>query len=721
MKLITENGELQIPGDFSFEVERNNPFLSDEGDATVPATIPASSHNLRVLNNIHRIDKSDRFMKKVPAILQHGVWRKHGQLVIDTINKRDGITVSFAIENSDIYSQYKEKSLKEIVSNKVRRDWASLDELIDHMNSVAFGFFYFSPNRPDYDVFPVAIAKYEDDKGTVVYQFNNEIRDLSRGAATMQSHELVSEARTVQEDGLLMGVPQGYGVSPFLYLGKAIDVVFEEMGYQIESNCFNQYPLDRIVLLNNLSDTIVKGELAYSDMMPSCTLSEFVEFLKNKFCVVVRADSSSKKIWVETMQEVIQNKIYDIDISKMVDGDLDIIPNESSRVVLSSDTSIEGSEPAAATLDELVEKYGFFVDLTESQFDNIGTPYQTVFDCIVRKKTTGEIYELKRSLKTGHNVAIRIGTDYFKYDRKNSDTIEEYSSQDLVPPSVRIDDHNYLYIGDRLHFHTSFNNKNESVDQKIMVCWSFKKNWGSWYEPRGFLSKYTSNSSGAVFPFSLNTYEMYGYFWSNYNNLLLNNKITVRGKVDYPKNQLAMLNMVVPKYYKGQLLLPESISYNLGKNKSVNDSQFILIKSFTNQIEDHPINPLTGPSLKWQLDESEVQAYIDQVWTNDPKYHYQDDSGNEIIVDPIPANPFDYTNARWLLHYYSYKVEKTDTDDVYLGPPSNVGQVGYTYQMKIKITISVEIYYRSVNWQLYGYGTADFNTMKPARFVAVPV
>ena len=103
MRLVTQFGSIELPEDFSFEVERTNPFLSDEGDATIPATIPASQRNLNILENIDRVDKAFKFIKKVPAILQHGVFCKHGQLVIDTVNRKNGIAVSFAIENSDVY------------------------------------------------------------------------------------------------------------------------------------------------------------------------------------------------------------------------------------------------------------------------------------------------------------------------------------------------------------------------------------------------------------------------------------------------------------------------------------------------------------------------------------------------------------------------------------------------------------------------------------------
>ena len=123
MKLTTHNGELDLPVDFSFEVELNNPFFSDEGDSTIPATIPATPNNLKVLDNIHRVDRADRFLKTTPATLMAGVIQKHGQLIIDTLSIKNGIAVSLAIENSDVYSQYKSKSLKEIFASKVRDEW----------------------------------------------------------------------------------------------------------------------------------------------------------------------------------------------------------------------------------------------------------------------------------------------------------------------------------------------------------------------------------------------------------------------------------------------------------------------------------------------------------------------------------------------------------------------------------------------------------------------
>ena len=687
MRLITKNGEIELPEDFSFEVERSNPFLTEEGDATVPATIPASPRNLRILNNLHRIDKADRFIKKVPAILQHGAFNKQGQLIIDTVNKRNGIAVSFAIENSDVYSQYKNKSLKEITANKVRDDWDTIDDLIKHLENCAFKYKYNSANRPDYDVFPIAVSKYEDANGNIVYQYNNEVH---------YPHvfpKLVSDARIVHEADYDMSVPQGYGLSPFIYLNRAIDIIFEEMGYAVITNCFSASPLNQLVILNNCADTCVKGKIQYSDMFPSCTLSDFIDFLKNKFGVAIRVDSSSKKVWIEFIQDILSNKTFDLDISDISASDMDMTINDSSRVILSSEVSMEGTAPASDTLDDLLNRYGCYVEIDESEFANIGGPAQLVYDCLIKRKKTGVFYELRRRFKDGKQYMVRLGTDNFKYDRKNSDNEETMDSPDVIP--AYLDKEDVLYVGDRIHYHTSFNNKQEATDQNLMICWGYKHNTFMYeYHPKGVLSKYTDDGSIQSFPFSLNSTDMYDHFWSKYNNLLLNNKVTVKGRVNYSAKDLANLNMTKPKYYKGQILLPVRCSFNLGKNKEVNDSEFILVKEFNNQLVDNPILPSAAPLLKWtKAGGAQMQSNWWSLFGYFPFYCV--DLGND---ETIILNKQEYDAGyhgypiMWTCELHDIDIILTGDTNVFLGPPTFYGQESVRYNLNYRLRARYAFY-----------------------------
>ena len=87
MKLITSQGELVLPTDFSFTIKQNSPIFSKEGSQSIPVTLPSSQINFSVLNNPQRTGRNSKYIRKIPAKLEAGVFHKSGQLVIDTASK----------------------------------------------------------------------------------------------------------------------------------------------------------------------------------------------------------------------------------------------------------------------------------------------------------------------------------------------------------------------------------------------------------------------------------------------------------------------------------------------------------------------------------------------------------------------------------------------------------------------------------------------------------
>ena len=115
MKLITEKGELPLPTDFSFEIEVNNPFFSDEGTASVPATIPATGNVFRILSHPERPGRSKRHIRTVPAMLQHGMFQRKCNMMVDSCSRDEGISVSLAFTESELYTSVKDRQLKELL------------------------------------------------------------------------------------------------------------------------------------------------------------------------------------------------------------------------------------------------------------------------------------------------------------------------------------------------------------------------------------------------------------------------------------------------------------------------------------------------------------------------------------------------------------------------------------------------------------------------------
>ncbi len=645
MKLVTRKGALDLPQDFSITMERTNPLLSDQGDASIPASLPSSPRNLAVLGHRERIDRAEKYINKVDALLQVGPVQKKGQLVIDNISRRGGIDTSLAIDSSDLYVTGKDKSLKTLVGDK-KETFEDIQEAADILTNI---FNSGDPqNEYDFTVFPVAVSPYEDtdpltgEKSTV-YQLNNEIF-FSGGIG-----KLVWEAREVHEGDIMMSVPDGYGLAPFLKLYRLIDILFEQMGYTIVENCFDDTDavtpvMSNLVMVHNCADALCTGVLMYRDMVPSCTLSEFLSWLLAKFHVQPVVDSETKTARIVAMENMLAGDA-DADWTGKVEGDWRVMLQPQKRVVLcpkgqssdeaeaeetdEEDTSLEVlTKPAARTLNGLVDKYGGYVELNEARWDTLEGITPAATECLVLRKTTGIFYKLYHTfepvetdiillpehvrLTISRQKAVNIGTNHFVYDRYNSDEKEEYQQDDLIPLML-IDLYKpgsggkdvVPYIGERIHYNTAYEGRKEDDKQEIILCQKAfnDDNNGFFYRTTGTTQAYVpfsgtvSGANGVSLPMSLTNYSMYGPLWALYNTLLLNNSPHVEGRLKLAVGDFLNSNLGTPKMVSGQKLMPVKMSAELGDRIGMTEMEALIVKQWANQITDSPINPTPAAGL----------------------------------------------------------------------------------------------------------------------------
>lgn len=671
MRLTTQNGQLDLPKDFAMTMRRTNPFLSEEGDASLPCTLPASENNKRVLEHTERIDRSTRHTNKIAASLQCGPITKHGQLIIDTVHRLDGIDVSFAIENSDLYSQFKDKTLKEIFreanngTGYKRTDFDSIYYWMTYLNGIYRG----DISDPDFTIFPVAIAAYEENDERV-YQTNNEIG--GQGV-------LVWQKRTVREGDINMMVPDGYGISPFLYLHRLVALVFSVLGYSVTANCFAVSPYSKLVVLNNSSDTLVKPVINYADLSPNCKLSEFLDFLLKKFHAQAAIDSTAKTVRIAFMEDLVAATPTE-DITDRVNGDMTLAIAPTSRVVLSSKTDIEDAAAAEETFDKLMEKYGFFVGLNENDFGKIGTSQQPYFDCLVLRKATGEFFVLERDMSNGQQTQRRLGTNYFTYDRRNSDESEQFAADDSMPPMVAIGKTGpqtiVPFIGERRHFHTSYLGSETDMEQEIMIVQEYS-GLATALARGGTTQKHVplpASPYETTLQFALDPYELYKKFWKRYNEMLLNNKVTLSGTVEYSLTELMQLDMVNPKMFRNQVLIPEAMEATLSGKVSNGESSFILAKGYEDGITDTDIQPGTVKRLKWVFHDNQ-REFVEDWWRLN--------EGDIVLQIEMTAH-----NQVEEIGIYDYQFNFVDDlPDAYIGPPIEAGQQSATITRHANIIV----------------------------------
>ena len=673
MKLTVDKGELKLPENFSFEIEQNSAFFSDDGTASLAATIPATPEDLSKLGFPDRIGRSTVYDNSFSAIIRHGIFQKKGVLVVGSVSD-SGISCSVALDDSEFYSQHKEKNLKDLFGQKVMTDYSDPEGWYSWLFRV-----YKGEIANDFSVIPVAV-NYNESEGS--YQVNNEpVDDNSDGI-----WPLAHEARLVQEGGEEVSVPSGYGIAPFLKLGAFFRILFELCGYTVSRSFFSEkQQFSSLILLHNCSDVICNGKINYSDLVPNKSVSEILEWLQQKFHAQIVVHPSKKMVDIILLEDILAGS-YDKDLTDRLLDDIKYTFSGSSRVVISPDTSLDGAAAAAETLQDLIDKYGGVTEFTDtSEWDLSG---------LLLNLATGMYYEQR--LAFGHpgrdrDKKVLVGSNYFKYDRRNSDRAEEFSPSDLMPPMVIVNTVLMPYIGERTHRNTSYNGSGKDSDQEIIIVdYAGLSNTPVYEDWQGRLP-YTAAShyyygttqkydnTGKLRPgkISLTPESLFFECFQRYNKILLNNAVEIEGVFDFTPDELLQYDIYSMKLFRGQLLLPTYLDYEIGKNVRCVSSKFLLVKNYSDGAVDEPI--VTPSSMyKWQLNLSEVDAIYEDL-----EKQYCENPGDYISYDYAEDDPY-----------------VSGENSFYLPSPTMLGQQSFKAERKVSF-----LYYRASSREIRPVGT----------------
>lgn len=80
LTIQTEKGIFDLPRDFSVEIENTSPIYTDKGSQTIASTLPATGHNLSMVDYIHRPDIRNAPKRDAAAVVTDGVYRRTSTL-----------------------------------------------------------------------------------------------------------------------------------------------------------------------------------------------------------------------------------------------------------------------------------------------------------------------------------------------------------------------------------------------------------------------------------------------------------------------------------------------------------------------------------------------------------------------------------------------------------------------------------------------------------------
>ena len=569
-----------LPDGFTFDIHVNNPIFSNDGAASIATTLPATNENCTILERPERLARSSKPVRKFPAILKHGPFQKKCSMIIAGCSKATGIEASLAFYESELYAELKGKNMKDLFDTiNVSSSDFNISSLANLMSDLYSSYYKSSTVHQNFAIFPVAIEK--DDNGVKIL---NEVNE----------NGFVYAKRNITSGEDTISVPEGYGVTPFLWLHRAVRLLFELSGYEVSRNDFESLPFSRIVLVNNCSDIFCKGpKISFRHLVPSVKVEEFLLWLYDRFGAVVAVNGKSVRIMLQ--QELLASG-YDLDLSNYVRGNPSLSFPVSSRVVLKADTSLDSAEPAAESLLDFREKHSIV------RAKAIGEDPEA--NGVIFRKQLGKYYQVSM-YGSGSQKETLLGSNCFPYDRDNSDDSEEYTAVDRFLPEVLVNNMLMPYIGNRLHYNTSLSNQSEEENQQIQICYAHRSS-DRWF---GSTQQYSEsgtiiqNEQSSSYP-ALTPEELYPLCWSRYNEMLLNSAPTITAQIDYPTSLLMTMDICTPKLLNGVQVIIKSYSYQVSSNGiKCGESILQVLPAYKNQITDGTITFDSG-SFVWVVEDT---------------------------------------------------------------------------------------------------------------------
>jgi len=648
MKILTADGQLTLPADYRIEIKHTSPVFSKEGTQSLPFTFPYKS-NAGVIGFLARIGADNKHILKKQVKFISGIYQKEGQLVVDKASSRD-IVGAIMINESDLYAQIKDKTVRDVFNNIVRDDFAAAENKVaawyDHIFACMTG-----NSNDDFTAFPVAV---NEDAGQ--YQLLNKPDHLS----AVDPWPLVYKSRRVMSGDTAMNVPEGYGVTPFLFLHRVIDLLFAEFGYQVRLNPVRTDALlSKIVLMNSTADTICAGKLRYGDLVPTCTVADFINFLEAKMLIHCYIYPESKMIDLVPLKDPLTT-VHDLDITSMVNGDYIVSFVEPSEVDLSSDTSFAGSAPAAETWNDFVKKHQVLTSMEEMDFRSNAWKYSVVF-----RKSTGSFYQVLRRPGDSSIKLERIGSNYF---RRYSNTLtgKEYRSIDKLPAMVDVNlglvgSKEAIvicpFIGESQHINTVYKDSTTKAVQDIIIAYSA----GRSIEDNIIIAKYYQgttqkyNNFGQVWAdYGLTPRDFYNRFFVEWDSILRNTNTEIDALAEYSLRTLMSFRMDRLKIFNGQRFLPIEISYNIGNGVVENVSgRYKPIKLLAPVVSD-PEVVLPAQLYVWVYESNaeEVFAEFDtQLWESYTWEYTGEDNPSKNTFEFIPPPTLEQFTSQELQYY----------------------------------------------------------------------
>lgn len=579
IKIKKQTGEIfDLPSDYTIEVEKNNPLFTKKGSKTVPIHFPNTSNNRKLLLHTDRIDKLER-IDPIPVVVESGASQQAGLMAVNS-----GFNAGIGFDESEMYNKMSNMKLKDIpnlpvvtLSSGSRDD--KITALLTHLTSVMK-----EEIDTDYFISPVVLSQETTSEGgTINDDILNEVVYNSREIAELAAWEDRQISKIISGETVLINIPKGYGVSPFLKVWRILELIFAHFGFQIEENPFKTHrQLKKLYVFNNTIDAILTGSLYYKDLMPDATVIEFFDSLYSIFGMKYYPNSNTKSVKIKFVKDIISpRKSGSIDLSSQKSEKPQIIYSSSKQIKIELNRQVPGTETLADTFENFLERYDFEFADSNSNVSNTTNNFREsqltfVIQSILQNKTL-------------------ISSDFFDYDKKSEMDYEEIKRTDLCLPFVRYQEARVLFynVGRKNVYTDLIIDSSKQGDDGNTAELAFAFGWGiTEGSLRYFFSSQANRDENGYFLYDENEerYDISLYatredgtfnrFWKEYDAFLRHSNFEVKCKLNLNEFDISKIQMYETIFIDNQPLILKQIKYKMNNRQSDVECTFATLRLY---------------------------------------------------------------------------------------------------------------------------------------------
>ena len=568
LKISTSTQTFDLSPDFNIEIEDTSPVYNDRGSQSVAATLPATANNLKLVNHIHRLDTNNAPEENARVTVSDGIYQRIGKMNITQTSRSDGIVSNIGFDESEAYSIWNAVSLRTLKNLPIYETDNGVEGIIAYMNNILNEQITDEPLH----VFPICVSMQSISENNTEKYLPEYLNAVSKIDAT--HYRLNADARTetyiIDGKEVATSLPLGYGITPFLKVSWLLDFIFSCYGYRVAENPFKTHPqLARLVVLNNTADCCVKGFIDYTDLMPECTINEFLQALYCRFGMVYFIDGKTRTARFKFIKDIISAPAsQDYSLLKAAEPVTNF--EERQQLKLSASTSISGpypklnAAPAADSLDKFLAPYNYLVADMYSDGYLCYTNYDGVY--------------LIRNIFTGSYEAI--SSDFFPWDRGGNISYHEISSVDECLPikGSYPDDVTACpaYLLGKIHRYTNITSSDvelsEDLETQTPLCFCFSMPLLATSYPYGSPrctgpgGETVTDSNGYTYDISMTFVGedgLFNRFWKSYDAILRHANHTIEVPLRLSLSQLLTSDFSKPVALDGQRMLIDLHRYQL--------------------------------------------------------------------------------------------------------------------------------------------------------------